>query len=135
MRQLKNKPQDLTGDYLRSSVLKILSSASETNEGNLEKVWSEVESELTEVINTIIKSSYDIDDVVANGFSKAKVPFYTRNLVNRFKRVKISYSTEDLTEMRLIELMQKELDATESMRKKGLDILVNDLNIVNDQID
>ena len=135
MKRLKNKPQDLTGDYIRSSVVKILSSASKTNEEDLEKVWLEVESELTEVINKIIKDTYVIDNVVTNGFGNTKVPFYTQALVNKFKRVKISYSTEDLTEMRLIELMQKELDATESMRKKGLDLLVNDLNIVNEQID
>ncbi len=118
LQQLRNKPQDITGDRIRTFVIKILSSASETNEGNLEKVWSEVESELTEVINTIIKSSYDIDDVITNGFGKTRVPFYTQALVNKFKKVKISYSTEDLTEMQLIELMQKELDATESMKKK-----------------
>ena len=127
MRRLKYKPQDITGDRLRISVVKILTSASETNEGNLEKVWSEVESELTEVINTIIKSSYDIDDVVANGFSNVKVPFYTQALVNKFKKVKISYSTENLTE--------KELDATELMKKDLVDLLVNDLNKLNEQID
>ena len=124
MRRLKYKPQDITGDRLRISVVKILSSASETNEGNLEKVWSEVESELTEVINTIIKSSYDIDDVITNGFGKTRVPFYTQALVNKFKKVKISYSTEDLTKIELTELLQKKLDA-----------LVNDLNKVNEQID
>ena len=120
---------------MRTFVIKILSSASETNEGNLEKVWSEVESELTEVINTIIKSSYDIDDVITNGFGKTRVPFYTQALVNKFKKVKISYSTEDLTEMQLIELMQKELDATELMKKDLVDLLVNDLNKLNEQID
>jgi len=119
LQKLRNKPQDITGDRLRTFVIKILSSASETNEGDLEKVWLEVESQLTEVINKIIKDAYEIDDVVANGFGNTRVPFYTRNFVNRFKRLKISYSTIDLTE-----LLQKKLDT-----------LVNELNKVNDQID
>ena len=120
-----SKPQDITGDYLRISVVKILTSAFETNEGNLEKVWLEVESQLTEKINKIIKDAYDIDDVVANGFGDAKVPFYTLNFVNRFKRVKISYQpTEQFTRVELTEKLQKVHD-----------LLVNDLNKINDQID
>ncbi len=94
-------------------------------EGNLEKVWLEVESQLTEKINKIIKDAYDIDDVVANGFGDAKVPFYTLNFVNRFKRVKISYQpTEQFTRVELTEKLQKVHD-----------LLVNDLNKINDQID
>ena len=60
-----------------------------------------------------------------NGFSDVKVPFYTQALVNKFKRVKISYQpTEQFTRVELTEKLQKVHD-----------LLVNDLNKINDQID
>jgi len=125
VRGLKNKPQDIAGDILRISVASILESTFKTNEDDLRKVWSVVETQLIEEINKTIKQFYGVDNVITNGFGNAKVPFYTQNFVNRFKRVKTSYQpTETLTKVQLTEKLQKELD-----------LLVNDLNKVNDQID
>ena len=122
---LMNKPQDIAGDTLRNRVESILESAFKTNEDDLRKVWSVVETQLIEDINKIIKQFYSIDNVVTNGFGDTRVPFYTQNFVNRIKRVKTSYlQTEKLTKVQLAEKLQKELD-----------LLVNDLNKVNDQID
>ena len=88
MRQLRNKPQDITGDHLRSSIVKFISEISERTGRDLKKAWPEVEPQITANINKIIKNAYGIENVIENGFGNVKVPFYTQNLVNRFKRLK-----------------------------------------------
>jgi len=88
LRQLRNKPQDLTGDHLRSNIIKFMSEISERTGRDLKKSWPELEPQITSNINKIIKDAYGIENVVENGFGNAKVPFYTQNLVNRFRRLK-----------------------------------------------
>tara|TARA_R110002020_G_scaffold277020_2_gene492288 strand:+ start:15 stop:1832 length:1818 start_codon:yes stop_codon:yes gene_type:complete len=88
MRRLKNKPQDLTGDHLRSSILKFAREISERTGKDIKGAWPELEPQITSTINKIIKDKYGIEDVIENGFGNVKVPFYTQNVVNRFKRLK-----------------------------------------------
>jgi hypothetical protein len=88
MRQLRNKPQDLLGDRLRSSIVKFISEVSQRTGRDLKSAWPELEPQITANINKLIKDAYGIENVVENGFGNVKVPFYTQNLVNRFSRLK-----------------------------------------------
>jgi hypothetical protein len=88
VRQLRNKPQDLTGDYLRSSILKFAKEISDRTGRDIKGAWPELEPQITATINRIIKERYGIENVIENGFGNVKVPFYTQNLVNRFSRLK-----------------------------------------------
>ena len=88
MRNLKNKPQDLIGDRLRSSIVKFSQEISDRTGRDIKAAWPELEPQITTAINRIIKDAYDIENVMENGFGNVKVPFYTQNLVNRFSRLK-----------------------------------------------
>jgi len=88
MRRLKNKPQDLTGDRLRSTIVKFAQEISERTGRDIKGAWPELEPQITKTINKIIQDRYGIENVIENGFGNVKVPFYTQNLVNRFKRLK-----------------------------------------------
>jgi len=88
MRRLRNKPQDIIGDRLRSNIIKFSQEISDRTGRDIKTAWPELEPQITSTINKLIKDAYGIDDVVENGFGNVKVPFYTQNLVNRFRRLK-----------------------------------------------
>jgi len=88
IRNLRHKPQDITGDRLRSTIVKFMTEVSDRAGRDLKKAWPEIDPQITSAINKIIKDAYGIENVIENGFGNMKVPFYTQNLVNRFKRLK-----------------------------------------------
>jgi len=88
LRQLKNKPQDIIGDRLRSNIIKFSQEISDRTGRDIKSAWAELDPQITANINGIIKEAYGIENVVENGFGNVKVPFYTQNLVNRFRRLK-----------------------------------------------
>ena len=88
MRRLRNKPQDIIGDRLRTTTMNFARELSERTGKDIKGAWLELEPQITSNINKIIKEAYGIENVVENGFGNVKVPFYTQNLVNRFRRLK-----------------------------------------------
>ena len=83
-RGLLNKPQDIAGDTLRLRI-----SESLKNVGDIKKDWPMYEKSMTADINKTFKQFYGIDNVIENGVPEGmKIPFYSRNLLDRFNRLR-----------------------------------------------
>ena len=83
-RGLLNKPQDIAGDTMRQQLMKYFG-----NNQDLQKDWAQGEKGMANDFNRIYKQFYGIDNVVENGIPEGmKIPFYSRNLVDRFNRLR-----------------------------------------------
>ena len=84
VRGLLNKPQDIAGDTLRLRLSETLKNVSD-----LKKDWPTSEKAIIADINKTFKQFYGIDDVVKNGIPEGmKIPFYSKNLLDRFNRLR-----------------------------------------------
>lgn len=80
IRGLNNKPQDIAGDSMRVQLAEIFKAP-----GNDATLMME---QGAETINKVFKQFYGIDNVLKNGIPEgSKIPFYSKNLVERFKRL------------------------------------------------
>jgi hypothetical protein len=52
------------------------------------KSWDDMSKDIQFVINDTYKKYYGIDDVIKNGVGDEVVPFYSKNILDRFKRLK-----------------------------------------------
>ena len=83
-RGLLNKPQDIAGDTMRQQLITYFG-----NNQDFKKDWAQGEKAMTNDFNKIYKQFYGIDNVVENGVPEGmKIPFYSRNLVDRFNRLR-----------------------------------------------
>ena len=84
IRGLLNKPQDIAGDTLRLRLSEVLKSG-----GDAKKDWPMYEKTMIADINKTFKQFYGIDNVIENGVPEGmKIPFYSKNLVDRFNRLR-----------------------------------------------
>ena len=81
IRSLKNKPADLGGNDLRVKLSAILDNSEY-------KSWDDMSKDIEFVINDTYKKYYGIDNVIKNGVGNEVVPFYSKNILDRFKRLK-----------------------------------------------
>ena len=81
IRSLKNKPADLGGNDLRVKLSAILDNSEY-------KSWDDMSKDIQFVINDTYKKYYGIDNVIKNGVGDEVVPFYSKNILDRFKRLK-----------------------------------------------
>ena len=80
IRGLNNKPQDIAGDAMRVQLAEIFKSPG----GDATLMMDQG----AETINKVFKQFYGIDNVLKNGIPEgSKIPFYSKNLVERFKRL------------------------------------------------
>lgn len=80
IRGLNNKPQDVAGDSARVQLAEIFKATG--NDATL------MMDQGAETINKIFKQFYGIDNVLKNGIPEgSKIPFYSKNIVERFKRL------------------------------------------------
>jgi len=80
IRGLNNKPQDIAGDAARVQLSEIFSSQ-RSDAGIMMEQGAET-------INKVFKQFYGIDNVLKNGIPEgSKIPFYSKNIVERFKRL------------------------------------------------
>ena len=80
IRGLNNKPQDIAGDAARVQLSEIFSSQRSDASSMMEQG--------AETINKVFKQFYGIDNVLKNGIPEgSKIPFYSKNIVERFKRL------------------------------------------------
>ena len=80
IRGLNNKPQDIAGDSMRVQLAEIFKSPG----GDATLMMDQG----AETINKVFKQFYGIDNVLKNGIPEgSKIPFYSKNLVERFKRL------------------------------------------------
>ena len=83
-RGLMNKPQDIAGDTMRQQLMKYFG-----NNQDFKKDWAQNEKAMVNDFNRIYKQFYGIDNVVENGIPEGmKIPFYSRNLLDRFNRLR-----------------------------------------------
>ena len=83
-RGLMNKPQDIAGDTMRHQLMKYFG-----NNQDFKKDWAQNEKAMVNDFNRIYKQFYGIDNVVENGIPEGmKIPFYSRNLLDRFNRLR-----------------------------------------------
>tara|TARA_R110000782_G_scaffold5313_1_gene18321 strand:- start:2332 stop:5226 length:2895 start_codon:yes stop_codon:yes gene_type:complete len=79
IRGLNNKPQDIAGDAARVQLSELFKSASDNGQ---------VMDQGAGVINKVFKQFYGIDNVLKNGIPEgSKIPFYSKTIVERFKRL------------------------------------------------
>ena len=80
IRGLNNKPQDIAGDAARVQLAEIFKAPG--NDATL------MMDQGAETINKVFKQFYGIDNVLKNGIPEgSKIPFYSKNIVERFKRL------------------------------------------------
>ena len=80
IRGLNNKPQDIAGDAARVQLSEIFSSQ-RSDAGIMMEQGAET-------INKVFKQFYGIDNVLKNGIPEgSKIPFYSKNILERFKRL------------------------------------------------
>ena len=79
IRGLNNKPQDIAGDSARVQLAELFKSSSDNGQ---------VMDQGAGVINKVFKQFYGIDNVLKNGIPEgSKIPFYSKTIVERFKRL------------------------------------------------
>ena len=80
IRELKNKPADLAGDNMRTKIGTILDTEYDS--------WDAMSKDIEFVINDTYKKFYGIDNVIKNGVGDEVVPFYSKSVLDKFKRLK-----------------------------------------------
>lgn len=79
IRGLNNKPQDIAGDSARVQLAELFKSSSDNGQ---------VMDQGAGVINKVFKQFYGIDNVLKDGIPEgSKIPFYSKTIVERFKRL------------------------------------------------
>lgn len=80
IRELKNKPADLAGDNMRKKIGTILDSEYDS--------WDAMSKDIEFVINDTYKKFYGVDNVITKGVGDEVVPFYSKVVLDKFKRLK-----------------------------------------------
>mgnify|MGYP005987958383 CR=1 FL=1 len=79
IRGLNNKPQDIAGDAVRVQLAELFKGSAQSGE---------IMDQGAGIINKVFKQFYGIDNVLKNGIPEgSKIPFYSKTIVERFKRL------------------------------------------------